>query len=311
MVTGLAYLFPGQGSQHVGMGGAFYESSPLAREIFALADKSLGFELSRLCLEGPEESLRLTQNTQPALLTVSYVAFRHLNRLPDIAAGHSLGEYSALVAAGALRFEDALWLVHKRGQYMQEAVPVGRGAMAALIGLSLDEVARAVQQVKAGVVEIANWNSEEQIVIAGEREAVEEALKRCPQARSVILPVSAPFHTSLMKSAEEKLARDLDAVEFRNLSFPVITNVEAKPIRQAEEAREGLKRQVSRPVLWQATMRRLAEVGITTVVEVGPGKVLTGLVKRASRNWSQPVQCFNVADPASVEDCQRALLRAT
>lgn len=304
----LAYLFPGQGSQYVGMGMDFYENSSLAREIFARADEAIGFEISRICFEGPEERLKLTQNTQPALLTVSYIAFRLLGRVPDLAAGHSLGEYSALVAAGALLFEDAVRLVYKRGRYMQEAVPVGQGAMAALIGLSREEVQRLISEVKAGLVEIANWNSEEQIVIAGQKEAVEEALQLTQTARSVLLPVSAPFHTSLMKSAEERLAQELDSVEFRDLSFPIITNVEAKLIRRAEEAREGLKRQVSRPVLWHDTMLRLGQEGVTTVIEVGPGKVLMGLIRRASRSWPRPLKLLSANDMKSVEDCRQNLL---
>ncbi|MBM3284357.1 MAG: ACP S-malonyltransferase [Candidatus Aminicenantes bacterium] len=303
----LTFLFPGQGSQHVGMGRDFYESSSLAREIFASADETLGFKISRLCFEGPEETLKLTQNTQPALLAVSYVAFKLLGILPDLAAGHSLGEYSALVASGALRFEDALSLVHKRGRYMQEAVPVGTGAMAALIGTSYDEIQRAMGQVKAGVVEIANWNSEEQVVIAGERKAVEEALSLVKTARSVLLPVSAPFHTSLMKSAERRLAQDLDEVEFHDLNFPIITNVDTMLIQGVEEARDALKRQVSRPVLWHQTMVRLCREGVTTVVEVGPGKVLTGLMRRASRNLPQPLRLLNASDVRSVEDCRKAL----
>ncbi len=303
----VAYLFPGQGSQKVGMGRDFFEGSSLAREIFGLADDILGFKISQICFEGPEETLRLTPNTQPALLTVSTIAFRILERPPDIAAGHSLGEYSALVAAGALRFEDALRLVHKRGLYMQEAVPVGVGAMAALVGASFDDVQKAIGQARKGVVEIANWNSQDQVVIAGHKEAVEETLGLIKGVRFVMLPVSAPFHTSLMKSAEEKLAADLDAVEFRALDFPVITNVAAKIIRQAEEARESLKRQVSRPVLWHDSMVKLGQEGMRTAVEVGPGKVLAGLMKRISRGWPQPLTLVNVEDQESLAQCRETL----
>jgi [acyl-carrier-protein] S-malonyltransferase len=303
----VAYLFPGQGSQKVGMGGDFFERSSLARDIFGLADDILGFKISQICFEGPEETLRLTANTQPALLTVSTIAFKLLKKSPDVAAGHSLGEYSALVAAGALRFEDALRLVHKRGRYMQEAVPVGVGAMAALLGASFDEVQKAISQVRKGVIEIANWNSQDQLVIAGHREAVEETLSLVKGTRFVILPVSAPFHTSLMIDAEERLATDLDAVEFRALDFPIITNVAAKIIRQAEEAREALKRQVSRPVLWYDSMIRLGQQGIRTAVEVGPGKVLAGLMKRISRGWPQPLTLANVEDWESLVKCREAL----
>jgi [acyl-carrier-protein] S-malonyltransferase len=235
------------------------------------------------------------------------MAFKLLERSPDMAAGHSLGEYSALVAAGALRFEDALRLVHKRGRYMQEAVPVGVGAMAALLGASFDEVRKAVGQARKGIVEIANRNSQDQLVIAGHREAVEETLSLVKTARFVMLPVSAPFHTSLMKGAEERLAVDLDAVEFRNLDFPVVTNVAAKIIRQAEEAREALKRQVSRPVLWYDSIIRLGQEGVKTAVEVGPGKVLAGLMKRISRDWPQPLTLANVEDWQSLVKCQEAL----
>ncbi|MDH7511984.1 MAG: ACP S-malonyltransferase [Clostridiales bacterium] len=303
----VAYLFPGQGSQKVGMGRDFFEGSSLAREIFGLADDILGFKISQICFEGPEETLRLTPNTQPALLTVSTVAFKLLERPPDVAAGHSLGEYSALVAAGALRFEDALRLVHKRGLYMQEAVPVGVGAMAALVGASFDDVQKAIGQAKKGVVEIANRNSQDQLVIAGHREAVEETLSLIKGTRFVMLPVSAPFHTSLMKSAEDKLAADLDAVEFSALDFPVITNVDAKIIRQAEEARESLKRQVSRPVLWHDSMVKLGQEGVRTAVEVGPGKVLAGLMKRISRDWPQLLTLINVEDQESLAKCKEIL----
>lgn len=303
----VAYLFPGQGSQKVGMGRDFFERSSLAREIFAQADDILGFKISQICFEGPEDSLRLTANTQPALLTVSTIAFKLLERSPDLAAGHSLGEYSALVAAGALRFEDALRLVHKRGRYMQEAVPVGVGAMAALLGASFDDVRKAVGQARKGVVEIANRNSQDQLVIAGHREAVEETLSLVKTARFVMLPVSAPFHTSLMKGAEERLAVDLDAVEFRNLDFPVVTNVAAKIIRQAEEAREALKQQVSRPVLWYDSIIRLGQEGVKMAVEVGPGKVLAGLMKRISRDWPQPLTLANVEDWQSLDKCSQIL----
>ena len=296
-----AFLFPGQGSQTVGMGRSFYENSETARELFGRADAVLGYGISRICLEGPEEELKLTRNTQPALLLVSTIAFVLLGREPVIAAGHSLGEYSALVASGALRFEDALLLVHKRGKYMQEAVPVGRGAMAAILGVSYEDLVRSLADVKSGVVQVANWNSQEQLVIAGHKEAVEEALRIAKPPRSVMLPVSAPFHTALMKSAEEKLAADLDRTEFRDLSFPIVTNVDAQIIRRGEEARDSLKRQVSRPVLWYKSMELLSGEDIDAFVELGPGKVLTGLVKRIGRSWSRPFVIWNVEDAASLE----------
>lgn len=302
-----AFLFPGQGSQVVGMGRDFFEKSSWAKEIFVQADEILGYKISTLCFEGPEESLKLTQNTQPALLLVSHIAFTLLGVEPLIAAGHSLGEYSALVAAGSLKFEDALLLVHKRGQYMQEAVPVGQGAMAALLGLSYEEVKQALAQVQQGVVEIANWNSQEQIVIAGHKEAVEQTLKLANPPRSIMLPVSAPFHTKLMRSAEERLSRDLDRVEFKDLKFPIITNVEAKVISKAEEARDALKRQVSRPVLWYKSMERLSQENIDFFVEVGSGKVLSGLVKRIGRSWPHSFSLVNVEDWASLEKTKEIL----
>jgi [acyl-carrier-protein] S-malonyltransferase len=303
----LAFVFPGQGSQKVGMGRNFYDQSPLARDIFSRADEVLGFKLSEVCFSGPEEKLKLTAYTQPALLAVSFIAFSLLEAEPILAAGHSLGEYSALVASGCLRFEDALRLVHKRGRYMQEAVPLGVGAMAAVLGVSYDEVKAAVKRVTRGVVEIANWNSDDQTVIAGEAAAVDEALGLIDGARSVKLPVSAPFHTSLMKPAEDRLAADLDAVEFRELRFPVITNVDARPVRRGEEAREALKRQVSRPVLWASTMTVLKEEDVEAVVELGPGRVLSGLLKRAGRGWPRPPVLLNVEDIETLERCRAAL----
>ncbi|MCJ7612624.1 MAG: ACP S-malonyltransferase [Candidatus Aminicenantes bacterium] len=301
MMTRWAFLFPGQGSQAVGMGRSFWENYSVAKEFFERADSILGYPLSRLCFEGPEEELKLTRNTQPALLTVSTIAYALLDLKPALAAGHSLGEYSALVAAGSLNFEDAVRLVHGRGRYMQEAVPVGQGAMAAVLGVDGPAVLHALGQVKSGTVEVANWNSPEQVVIAGHKESVDEALKIMKAPRSILLPVSAPFHSSLMKSAEERLGPDLDRTEFRDPMFPIVTNVEAEVIRTGSEAREALKRQVSRPVLWLQTMEVMRAQGFSQFLELGAGKVLSGLAKRIGRTWPQPASCRNIEDAESLE----------
>jgi len=282
----LAFLFPGQGSQYVGMGKSLVSRFETARRVFHAADETLGFSLTQLCFEGPSEELQRTENTQPALLTVSIAAFCVLKEQglhPDFVAGHSLGEYSALVSAGCLDFADAIQLVRKRGRYMQEAVPEGAGAMAALLKLpqgKLDSVLREAAQGE--VVSAANLNSPDQIVIAGHAGAVKRAVELAKTAgarRAVLLSVSAPFHCPLMKPAQERLAADLDATEFRDLAVPLVNNWQARIIHTGAEAREGLYQQVPNPVRWADSVRQLAAEGVTRFVEVGAGGVLTGLLR--------------------------------
>jgi [acyl-carrier-protein] S-malonyltransferase len=268
------------------MGKSLAEAYPEAARAFEAADAALGFSLSRLCFEGPEDALKLTENTQPALLAVSIAAFSVLRAkgvAADYVAGHSLGEYSALVAAGSLDFADALRLVRKRGQYMQEAVPAGLGAMAALLKLPQDALAGVLAEAAQGeIVTSANLNSPDQIVIAGHAAAVERAMELAKAAgarRAALLPVSAPFHSPLMKPAQERLRADLDAATFRDLSVPLINNWEAREIRSAAEAREGLYRQVPNPVRWGDSIGALAQAGVTRFIEVGAGGVLTGLLR--------------------------------
>jgi [acyl-carrier-protein] S-malonyltransferase len=300
----LAFLFPGQGSQKTGMGKASAERFAEAREVFERADRALGFPLSKLCFEGPDEELQLTENTQPAILAVSVALTRVLASRglePDFVAGHSLGEYSALVSVNSLRLEDALTLVRKRGRYMQEAVPVGMGAMAAIVGLSSEAVKEVCEEVAGEqVVEPANFNGGGQVVIAGHREAVDRAsaLAREKGARRAIpLPVSAPFHCRLMRPAAKRLANDLGEVTFNDASVPLVNNVDATPIRKGEDARDGLERQVASPVRWEESIERLLREGVGRFVEVGPGKVLTGLVRKISRQ----TQTVSVEDVGGVE----------
>lgn len=282
----IAFLFPGQGSQYAGMGKSLAARWPVAARLFAEADDALSFPLSKLCFEGPDEQLKLTENTQPALLTVSLAAFAVLREhgiSPHLVAGHSLGEYSALVAAGAIAFSDALRLVRNRGRYMQEAVPPGVGAMAALMRLpedKLDEVLAAAAQGE--VVSAANMNSPDQLVIAGHAAAVQRAVdlaKAAGARRAVLLPVSAPFHCSLMKPAQQRLASDLDAATFHDLACPLVNNWQAAEIHTAAEARRGLYEQVPNPVRWTQSVKRLAALGAGRFLEVGAGGVLTGLLK--------------------------------
>jgi [acyl-carrier-protein] S-malonyltransferase len=281
-----AFLFPGQGSQATGMGKTLAESFEAARGVFELADTALGFSLSELCFAGPDESLKLTANTQPALLTVSIAAHRVLEEhgiRPDFVAGHSLGEYSALVAAGSLEFRDAVRLVRKRGQYMQEAVPAGVGAMAALLKLSEGTLDGILEQAAQGeIVSAANLNSPDQIVIAGHAGAVQRAAdlaKAAGAKRAVILPVSAPFHCALMQPAQARLAPDLEATSFADLMVPLINNWQAAAISTGDEARRGLLEQIPNPVRWTESIRYLAAQGVTRFIEVGTGGVLTGLLR--------------------------------
>ena len=306
----LAFVFPGQGSQQVGMGRALALAFPESRAVFEAADAALGWALSRLCFEGPEAELQLTANTQPAILTASLAAYAALEArgaLPDYVAGHSLGEYSALVAAGVLSLADAVTTVRRRGEYMQEAVPVGQGAMAAILMLDLPAIEDACRDAAQGqVVSPANINAPGQVVIAGHKDAVDRASEGCKARgakRALKLPVSAPFHCALMQPAQDLLAADLARLPFRDPSPPLVNNADARIVRSAGDCKDGLVRQVSAPVRWQQSVELLAQQGVTTIVEVGPGNVLAGLVKKIAKG----IRVLNVSDPDSLEATLDAL----
>jgi len=310
-MTKIAFIFPGQGSQAVGMGKDLFDNFPAARQVFQEADDALGFKLSKMCFAGDEADLQLTANTQPAILTTSIAAFRALEAegfpLPLFVAGHSLGEYSALVAAGALGFSDAVKTVRQRGTYMQEAVPVGVGAMAAILGLPLETVETACDEAAAGeICSPANINSPAQIVIAGNTEAVDRAidlLKQRGAKRAIKLNVSAPFHCALMLPAQERLAKDLQEINFSDLRLPIIENVSAEENTRVARVREALTEQVSKPVRWAESIETLIAREVETFVEVGAGKILSGLVRQINRD----VRCLNVENFDSLKQAVQTL----
>ena len=302
----VAFVFPGQGSQKVGMCKDFYDSYACAKKVFEEADDALGFSITKMCFEGPEEDLRLTKYTQPAILTCSVAALavmREHGLECEAAGGHSLGEYSALVAADVMKLQDAVVAVHKRGEFMQEAVPVGEGAMAAVMGLTPDAIVAVCQNVETEcgeAVQAVNFNCPGQVVIAGATKAVDkasEALKAAGAKRAIPLPVSAPFHSTLMKPAAERLKEVLDKIDFRDAKFPVFSNVTAEPVVKAEEIRALLVKQAASPVKWEMSMHRMIKDGFDTFVEVGPGKVLTGFTRKIDR----AMNALNVEDMASLE----------
>jgi len=302
----IAYIFPGQGSQTVGMGKDLFDNFSVSREVFEEADDALGFSLSEMCFAGTTQDLALTANTQPAILTVSIAAFRAMASegfpIPDFVAGHSLGEYSALVASGAINFSDAVKTVRKRGNYMQDAVPFGVGAMAAILGLPLETIEIACEEAgQSQVCSPANINSPSQVVIAGNAEAIDRAiviLKERGAKRAVKLNVSAPFHCSLMLPAQEKLAVDLQEIDFQDLTVPIVENVSAEINTKGERAKTALTEQVSKPVRWAQSVENLIVEEVESFIEVGAGKVLSGLIKQINR----AVRCLNVEDSLSLKE---------
>jgi [acyl-carrier-protein] S-malonyltransferase len=310
MTSDIALVFPGQGSQSVGMGRAFYDAVPEIRKVYEGAAAILGYDIAALCFDGPADRLNLTEYTQPALLTVSIAALRAFEpagiRVTAV-AGHSLGEYSALVAAGGLTFETAVSLVQKRGRYMAEAVPSGRGLVAAVLGVSKEVVIEACREATSvGVVAAANFNCPGQIVIAGDKAAVEraiESVKKKGCRKAIPLPVSVPVHTPLMQCAADRLAQDVEGAMWSDLKMPLVNNAEAKPLRVAAEARASVIRQLPSPVLWEDSIKVMQGMGVKSFIEVGPGTVLTGLVKRIAPD----AKTFNVHDPQSLESTLKGL----
>ena len=301
----IAFIFPGQGSQHTGMGKELSDNFSAAKQVYEEANDALGFDLTALCFNGPDEELKLTTITQPAILTTSIAALRVLEQETgfnaDYASGHSLGEYSALVCAGAMSFSDAVKTVRQRGAFMQEAVPVGVGSMAAIIGLDPDALELVCQQAAEGeVVSPANFNSPGQVVIAGHTTAVERAMvlaKEQGAKRALLLPVSAPFHCSLLAPAGERLSEVLSGISFSTMNLPVVSNVEAEPNDKSDRLQELLVTQVSAPVRWDASVSRMADLGVNKFIEIGPGKVLSGLVKRITKSAT----ACNLEDVASLK----------
>jgi len=300
----VAFLFPGQGSQATGMGKELAALYPIAKQTFQEADDALGFAISQLCFEGPDDQLKLTENTQPAILTMSTAVARVLREkgiVPHFAAGHSLGEYSAHVAAGTLSFADAVRTVRDRGRYMQEAVPAGEGGMAAILGMTLDQLQQVCADAAQGeVVSPANINSPDQIVISGHQKAVERAASLAKERgakKTVMLVVSAPFHCALMQPAQDRLEADLQALHFNNPDLPVVANIDATPKTTGEGSRQALVRQVTGAVQWAKSMQTLIALGVQTFVEVGPGKVLTGLMRQIDRSQT----CMNTENEASLQ----------
>jgi [acyl-carrier-protein] S-malonyltransferase len=310
----IAIIFPGQGSQYPGMGKDLFDNFPSARQVFETADQSLGFPLSQMCFSGPEGDLKLTENTQPAILTVSVAAYAVLAERgiePAYVAGHSLGEYSALVAAGALSIADAVQLVRKRGRYMQEAVPVGQGGMAAILGMPEEKVVQVCLDAAQGaVLSVANLNYPAQTVIAGDAAAVNRAIQMAGErgAKKVVsLPVSAPFHCALMKPAQLRLQQDIAAISFANLRFPLVNNADASELTESASVADSLVRQVCSPVRWTESMRSIIRQGVGLFVEVGPGRVLSGLLRQIDRN----VKLANVEDEKSLNATMSLLLQTT